>query len=223
MAKFKSTAKKNSGGRAAPAGDDAGSGAERLSASLTGSAQQIWLAGVGALGRAQAEGNRLFEGLVRDGVTLEKTARSFAGHRAEVVREVVETGVGQARERATDTWDRLEKVFEDRVQRALVALGVPGREDLRDLSGRVDALTAELRKQNARAGAAAGRKAPAAGAPAAAGAGGLDGKRPSPAAAKAAPGPAQSRTRAGKTAVRKAPARRAGAAARAGDDRDAPG
>ena len=57
--------------------------------------------------------------------------------------------VGQARERATDTWDRLEKVFEDRVQRALVKLGVPGRDDLKDLSSRVDALTAELRRQNA--------------------------------------------------------------------------
>src|SRR3546814_18409438 len=45
------------------------------------------------------------------------------------------------------TWDRLEKVFEDRVQRALTKLGVPGRDDLTDLSDRVEELTAELRRQ----------------------------------------------------------------------------
>jgi hypothetical protein len=62
------------------------------------------------------------------------------------VRDAVESRVGSARERAADTWDRLEKVFEDRVQRALVKLGVPGRDDLADLVERVDALTAELRR-----------------------------------------------------------------------------
>ena len=38
--------------------------------------------------------------------------------------------------RATDTWDRLEKVFEDRVQRALNKLGIPGREEIAGLSAR---------------------------------------------------------------------------------------
>lgn len=146
MAKFKKTSKKT--GKRASGKPDVQAQAERLSNTLSESAQQIWLAGVGAFGRAQAEGTKLFEGLVREGLNLEKTARSYAGGRADVVRDVVEDRVGQARERATDTWDRLEKVFEDRVQRALVTLGVPGREDLKDLSKRVDELTAELRRQN---------------------------------------------------------------------------
>ncbi|TDK28340.1 poly(hydroxyalcanoate) granule associated protein [Luteimonas aestuarii] len=142
MAKFKKSAKKSTTGKA-----DAQAQAERLSKSLSESAQQIWLAGVGAFSRAQAEGTKLFESLVKEGVSLENTARKFAGQRADVVRETVESRVEQARDRATDTWDRLEKVFEDRVQRALVKLGVPGRDDLRDLSARVDTLTAELRRQ----------------------------------------------------------------------------
>jgi poly(hydroxyalkanoate) granule-associated protein len=142
MAKFKkTTAKKTTSNKTSKAE------AERLSNSLSESAQQIWLAGVGAFSRAQAEGTKLFEGLVKEGMGLEQTVRKFAGGRAEVVRDVVESRVGQARERATDTWDKLEKVFEDRVQRALVKLGVPSREDLNDLSGRVEALTAELRRQ----------------------------------------------------------------------------
>jgi poly(hydroxyalkanoate) granule-associated protein len=145
MAKFKKSSTKTS--KRSTGKPDVQTQAEQLSKTLSESAQQIWLAGVGAFGRAQAEGTKLFEGLVREGLNLEKTARSFAGGRAEVVRDVVEDRVGQARERATDTWDRLEKVFEDRVQRALVKLGVPGRADLKDLSKRVDELTAELRRQ----------------------------------------------------------------------------
>ncbi len=146
MATFKKTAKKatkKSAPRSRPATGDAASG-EALSKSISESAQQIWLAGVGAFGRAQAEGTRLFDGLMKEGAGLEKTARAYANTRAGTVRNAVETGVGQTRDRAADTWDRLEKVFEDRVQRALVKLGVPGRDDVQSLSRRVDALTAAL-------------------------------------------------------------------------------
>ncbi|MFD0726815.1 phasin family protein [Lysobacter brunescens] len=178
MAKFKKTASKKT--TAKTAGKTAGSQAEaeRLSKSLSESAQQIWLAGVGAFSRAQAEGTKLFEGLVKEGMGLEQTVRKFAGGRAEVVRDAVENRVGQARERATDTWDKLEKVFEDRVQRALVKLGVPSREDLNDLSDRVEALTAELRRQGGAAPTA--KRKPAAKAPKAA-------KAPAKKATKRAP------------------------------------
>lgn len=146
MATFKKTAKKTGTRRSSAA--DPQQQAERLSKSLSESAQQIWLAGVGAFGRAQAEGAKLFEALVKEGLSVEQNARKFAGGRADVVRDAVESGVGQARNRASDTWDRLEKVFEDRVQRALVKLGVPGRDDLADLARRVETLTAELRRQS---------------------------------------------------------------------------
>ncbi|BDU16960.1 phasin family protein [Lysobacter auxotrophicus] len=162
MAKFKKAAGKTTTSGARPrkkAGTaDSQQQADQLSRSLSESAQQIWLAGVGAFSRAQAEGTKLFDALIKEGMTLEQTARRFAGGQAEVVRDVVGSRVGQARERAVDTWDRLEKVFEDRVQRSLVKLGVPGRDDLNELSRRVDALTAELRRQG---GAPAPRKATA--------------------------------------------------------------
>ena len=161
MAKLKKTAKKT----AAAGNASAQLNAERLSKNLSESAQQIWLAGVGAFGRAQAEGTKLFEALVKEGLNLEQTARKLAGNRADVVRDAVESRVGQARERAADTWDRLEKVFEDRVQRALVKLGVPGRDDLNALTERVERLTEELRKANGGAApkAAKAPRKPAAG------------------------------------------------------------
>lgn len=125
------------------------SAAAQASRSISESAQQIWLAGMGAFNRAQAEGSRLFESLVRDGLSLEQTARRFAGTRVHGVKDAMEDRVGQAKERAADTWDKLEKVFEERVQRALVKLGVPGRDDLNALTERVERLTAALHARGA--------------------------------------------------------------------------
>lgn len=154
MAKLKKTAKKTASANSA----NLQAQAEQLSKRLSESAQQVWLAGVGAFGRAQAEGGKLFESLVKEGLSLEQLTRKVATGRVDAVRDAVETTVGQARERAADTWDRLEKVFEDRVQRALRRLEVPNREDLAALIERVDALNAELRKLGGASGARAGAK-----------------------------------------------------------------
>lgn len=115
---------------------DRGSGPETFTDTLAESARQIWLAGVGAFGRAQAEGGKLFDSLVRDGLDFEQATRKF------------NEGADQVRERASGTWDKLEKTFDDRVQRTLHRLGVPDREDLAELNRRLDGLTAELRRAN---------------------------------------------------------------------------
>lgn len=142
MAKLKKTARKTTSANNPNLQEQA----ERLSKNLGESAQQVWLAGVGAFGRAQAEGSKLFETLVKEGLSVEQLTRKVAGGKVGAVRDAVESTVGQARERASDTWDRLEKVFEERVQRALRRLEVPSREDLSALIDRVDALNGELRK-----------------------------------------------------------------------------
>ena len=142
MAKLKKTARKTTSANNPNLQEQA----ERLSKNLGESAQQVWLAGVGAFGRAQAEGSKLFETLVKEGLSVEQLTRKVAGGKVGAVRDAVESTVGQARERASDTWDRLEKVFEERVQRALRRLEVPSREDLSALIDRVDSLNGELRK-----------------------------------------------------------------------------
>lgn len=150
MAKLKKSANSStakSSGKASKSASNAES--LRASRSISESAQQIWLAGMGAFNRAQAEGGRLFESLVRDGLSLEQTARRFAGNRANVMKGAMEGRVDQAKERAADTWDKLEKVFEERVQRALVKLGVPGRDDLNALTERVERLTSAVRQYGA--------------------------------------------------------------------------
>lgn len=152
MAKLKKNARSKAAGAKRASAKPAGTAAElqaraeQVSRSIVGSAQQIWMAGMGAFHRAQGEGSKLFEALVKEGMNIEQSTRNLATRRVDAVRDAVEDRVGVARERAVDTWDRLEKVFEDRVQRALNRLGVPGREDLAELSKRVNELNAELRK-----------------------------------------------------------------------------
>ncbi|MBL8298680.1 MAG: phasin family protein [Rhodanobacteraceae bacterium] len=119
-----------------------------LGKSIMESAQQIWLAGLGAFAKAQEEGTRLFDTLVREGVSLEQKTRKLALGKADEVRGAVETGVSQVKERTQETWDKLEKVFEDRVSRALGKLGVPGRKELNEIAHRVEELSREIRKLN---------------------------------------------------------------------------
>jgi poly(hydroxyalkanoate) granule-associated protein len=147
MAKLKKTTRKSPSAAASNA--DLQAKAEQLSRGLADSAQQIWLAGVGAFQRAQHEGSKLFDALVKEGSTIETATRKLATGRVDAVRDAVEERVGTVRERAVDTWDRLEKVFEERVQRALTRLGVPSREDLVELTERVDQLTRALKQRGA--------------------------------------------------------------------------
>lgn len=157
MAKLKKTVRKKTAASTHNA-SELQAKAEQMSRSLVESAQQIWMAGVGAFTRAQGEGSKLFEALVKEGMNIEQHTRKLATGKVDAVRDAVEDRVGVVRERATDTWDRLEKVFEERVQRALNKLGVPGREELSDLVGRVDTLTAELKKLGVKPAAKAAKK-----------------------------------------------------------------
>jgi len=118
------------------------------SKSIMESAQQIWLAGLGAFAKAQEQGGHLFETLLKEGSSLEQKTRKLATGKVDDVRDVVESGVTQVRERTQETWDRLEQVFENRVSRALSKLGVPARKDLDELLKRVDELNREVRKLN---------------------------------------------------------------------------
>lgn len=99
------------------------------------SAHQIWLAGLGAFSKAQEEGSKLFESLVKEGQEVE--ART---------KKVSEEGVEEAKAKTSGTWDKLEQVFEDRVSRALNQLGVPTRNDIQELAERVEELSKNVKE-----------------------------------------------------------------------------
>jgi poly(hydroxyalkanoate) granule-associated protein len=126
--------------------EGAGGTGNPLAQQVKESAQQIWLAGLGAFGKTQAEGQKVFQALVQEGMSLQKRSRSMMG--GEKVAEMGKMAgkmAGQASGKANAAWDKLEQVFEDRVARALGRLGVPTKADLDDLARRVDALNASVK------------------------------------------------------------------------------
>ena len=132
--------------------------AQGVSKTVMDSAQQIWLAGLGAFAKAQQEGGKLFESLVKEGAALDAKTRKFTDAKVSEARGSVESTLGQVRERSQETWDKLEKVFEDRVSRSLGRLGIPGRDEIKTLTSRVEELSREVRKLGEKRGAAPAAK-----------------------------------------------------------------
>ncbi len=120
------------------------------------SSSQIWLAGLGAFAKAQEEGSKVFEALVKEGAGLQKKFRQFADAQVSDVTSEVSGKITEATSKAAGAWDRLESVFEERVGRAVGRLGVPTKADIQKLSERVEELTRQVQKLNG------GKAAPAA-------------------------------------------------------------
>ena len=116
----------------------------QLAAAIRDSAQQIWLAGLGAFSKAQEEGSKVFEALVKEGRGIQLRTRVATEEKLGEVTGRVGKVAGDLSKQATQSWDRLEQVFEDRVARALNRLGVPTHTDIRALIERVDALNASV-------------------------------------------------------------------------------
>lgn len=152
------------------------------------SAQQIWLAGMGAFSKAQAEGGKVFEALIQEGMSLQRKTQGMAEEKISEVTGRMSSMAGEVTSRAGQHWDKLEALFEARTGKALGKLGVPTAADLQALNARIDDLAA-----------AVARLSPA-GAPKAAAAGKAAKAAPLRAAAKkAAPSPAPAATRAATT------------------------
>ena len=116
----------------------------KLADTVRDSAQQIWLAGLGAFSKAQEEGARVFDALVKEGKGLEAKTRKMTGERVEEMTEQMSKAAQSATTKANAAWDKLEKVFEDRVARSLNRLGVPTNKDINSLGKQVDELSAAV-------------------------------------------------------------------------------
>ncbi len=110
------------------------------------SAQQIWLAGMGAFSKAQEEGTKVFETLVKEGMSLQKKTQGIAEDKISEVTGKMSAMAGTVTAKAGQNWDKLELIFEQRTAKAMGKLGVPTAADLEALSQRVDALAAAVAK-----------------------------------------------------------------------------
>jgi len=110
---------------------------------LKASAQKIWLAGLGAMSVAGEEGSKLFKNLVEKG-------EEFQAREKPPVEAVKRTGE-DAKGRGEDLWGKLETKFNEKVAQALQSLGVPSKDEISQLTERVDALMKAIEKLDKKA------------------------------------------------------------------------
>ena len=115
-----------------------------LASSVKDSAQQIWLAGMGAFAKAQAEGKQVFEALVKEGTSLQKKTQNVAEEKFDEVSTRMTSMADDVTAKAGKQWDKLESIFEERTAKALQKLGVPSSKDVQSLMDRIDALQAQV-------------------------------------------------------------------------------
>lgn len=134
----------------------------QLAQSVRESAQQIWLAGMGAFAKAQEGRAKAFEALIKEGLGLQRKTQSAAEDTIGEVAGRMSAMAGDVTAKAGHHWDKLESIFEQRTAKALNKLGVPTARDVDALIQRVDELAAAVARLSKTAGPApAARKAAA--------------------------------------------------------------
>jgi len=132
-----------------------------LASSVKESAQQIWLAGMGAFAKAQAEGKQVFDALVKEGASLQKKTQTVAEEKFGEVTGRMTSMADDVTAKAGKQWDKLESIFEERTAKALKKLGVPSSKDVQSLVDRINALQAQVQSRAKATARTATAKAPA--------------------------------------------------------------
>ncbi len=112
----------------------------QLAQTIKDSAHQIWLAGLGAFAKAQGQGGKVFDSLIKEGVSLQKKTQAVAEEKLGDVAGKMTAMAGEVGHKANAQWDKLESIFEERTARAMAKLGVPNAKALAALVDRVAAL-----------------------------------------------------------------------------------
>jgi poly(hydroxyalkanoate) granule-associated protein len=122
----------------------------QLRATLRQSAHEIWLAGLGAFAKAQAEGGKVFDALVKEGEHLQS--------KVQAPLEQLSTKAEALAQQASRPWERLETALDARSQQWLERLGLPSsaawvalQAEVGRLRQEVDALPPQAARPRAQA------------------------------------------------------------------------
>jgi poly(hydroxyalkanoate) granule-associated protein len=127
----------------------------QLSGTVKESAQQIWLAGLGAFAKAQEEGGKVFEALVKEGTSIQRKTQAAAEEKISEATNRMATMATDISSKASGQWGKLEDIFEERVSKALNKLGVPSAKDIDVLIARIEELNRNVAKLSAKSQPAA--------------------------------------------------------------------
>lgn len=128
---------------------------------LTPPAQQVWLAGLGAMAKAQEQGSKAMETLLSDGLAFQRKSQAEAQQRLQEATERLSHLASDFGHSSPGRVDKLEHLFEDRVAKALHRLGMPSLIDIQMLSDRVAQLESQLQALQSGPAWASGSSRPA--------------------------------------------------------------
>jgi poly(hydroxyalkanoate) granule-associated protein len=117
-----------------------GSREKKLQDELMESAHRIWLAGLGALATAEAEGSKVFSRLVERGKDVETRGKDAAAD----VKEQAKAKFEDAKSQTGNAWSGLGDKVDETVTSALHRLGVPTRDEIRNLTQKIEELNAKV-------------------------------------------------------------------------------
>jgi poly(hydroxyalkanoate) granule-associated protein len=117
-----------------------------LPGAVKDSAQQIWQAGLASFTRAQAEGSKAFESLVKEGKDIQRKTQSTAEAKMAQAALKMSGMASDISSKASVQLSKLETMLEASVGKALKKLGVPSSQDLAELIARIDALAQAVHK-----------------------------------------------------------------------------
>ncbi len=106
---------------------------KNLQDELKESAHRIWLAGLGALASAGEEGTKVFDRLVDRGRDYETRGREEAKKQFEGAKSTTD-----------ELWNTWSGKLDEAVTNALHRMGVPSRDEIRNLTQRVEELNAKV-------------------------------------------------------------------------------
>ena len=124
----------------------------QIQSTVKDSAQHIWQAGLEAFNRAQAEGAKAIESLVKESTSIQRKTQAVAEEKLSEASSKVSTIATDISSKASGKWDKLENIFEERVAKALNSLGVPSAKEVNVLIARIDELNKVVQKLSAKSG-----------------------------------------------------------------------
>jgi len=115
---------------------ETGTSEKNVQEEIKDSVHRIWLAGLGALSAAEEEGGKIFSRLVERGRDVES--------KGKVEVDKVKAEVDKMKTKAESTFETWGDKFDEKLTATLNRLGVPTRDEIRNLTQKVEELNAKI-------------------------------------------------------------------------------
>ena len=108
--------------------------------SLTGTAREVWLAGLGALASVEEEGNKVFSKLVDKGTEFEKRGKKQID---ELYNDATER-YREVESKVKSKFSKAEDELDENIQELIHKMGVPTKEEISELTSQVEKLVKKV-------------------------------------------------------------------------------